>query len=107
MNSAEKLINHLELRREALLPYTNAVNRDLKSLSQNATLKKVASGLYYCPKISRYDELSPGDYELVNGFLKGNSLLLFSWNDYNSLQLGLTQLYNNVVVYNRNHHGEM
>jgi hypothetical protein len=111
MNSAEKLMNHLELgrvyRREALLPYTKAVDRDLKSLSQNGTLKKVAPGLYYYPKISRYGELPPSDYELVNSFLKGDSFLLFSWNDYNSLQLGLTQLYNKVIVYNRKRHEEV
>ena len=31
--------------------------------------------------------------------------LIFSWNEYNSLGLGLTQLYNRVVVYNHKRHG--
>ena len=35
---------------------------------------------------------------------KANFLLL-SWNEYNTLGLGLTQLYNRAVVYNRKRHG--
>jgi hypothetical protein len=111
MNSAAKLMNHLELgkvyRRETLMPYTKAVDRDLKSLSKSGTLKKVAPGLYYYPKTSRFGELPPSDYELVNSFLKDDPFLLFTWNDYNALQLGLTQLYNKVIVYNRKRHEEV
>lgn len=108
MSSATNLLNHLELgrvyRREALVSYTKAVDRDLKSLSKSGTLRKVAPGLYYYPKTSIYGELPPSDYDLANSFLKDDPFLLFTWNDYNSLQLGLTQLYNKVVVYNRKRH---
>jgi len=111
MNSATNLMNHLEIgkvyRREALMPYTKTVDRDLKSLSKRGTLRKVAPGLYYYPKTSMYGELPPSDYDLVNSFLKDDPFLLFTWNDYNSLQLGLTQLYNKVVVYNRKRHEEV
>jgi len=111
MSSSTNLITHLELgkvyRREVLMPYTKAVDRDLKSLSSSGTLKKVAPGLYYYPKTSMYGELPPSDYDLVNSFLKDDPFLLFTWNDYNSLQLGLTQLYNKVVVYNRKRHEEV
>lgn len=111
MNSAKNLMNHLELgkvyRRESLMPYTKAVDRDLKSLSKSGTLKKVAPGLYYYPKISRFGELPPSDYELISSFLKDDPFLSFTWNDYNTLQLGLTQLYNKVVVYNRKRHEEV
>jgi hypothetical protein len=111
MNSATNLINQLELgkvyRRETLMPYTKAVDRDLKTLSKSGTLRKVAPGLYYYPKTSRFGELPPSDYDLVNTFLKDDPFLTFTWNDYNSLQLGLTQLYNKVMVYNRKRHGEV
>ncbi len=111
MNSATNLMNHLELgkvyRREALRPYTKAVDRDLKTLSKSGALKKVAPGLYYYPKTSRFGELPPSDYDLVNTFLKDDPFLSFTWNDYNSLQLGLTQLYNKVMVYNRKRHEEV
>lgn len=108
MNSATNLMNHLELgkvyRRETLMPYTKAVDRDLKTLSTSGVLRKVAPGLYYYPKTSRFGELPPSDYDLVNTFLKDDPFLTFTWNDYNSLQLGLTQLYNKVMVYNRKRH---
>lgn len=111
MKSNAKLMSNLEMgrvyRREALVPFTKAVDRDLKSLSKDGTLKKVAPGLYYYPKKSRFGELPPNDFELVNTFLKDDPFLLFSWNDYNSLQLGLSQLYNKIVVYNNKRHEEV
>jgi len=111
MRSTLKLMSHLETgkvyRREALMPYTKAVDRDLLSLSKMGTLKKVAPGLYYYPKKSRFGELPPNDFDLVNTFLKDDPFLLFSWNDYNNLQLGLSQLYNKMVVYNRKRHEEV
>lgn len=111
MRSTAKLMNHLEMgkvyRREALMPYTKAVDRDLKSLSRKGALTKVAPGLYYYPKKSRFGVLPPSDFDLVNTFLKDDPFLLFSWNDYNSLQLGISQLYNKMVVYNRKRHGEL
>lgn len=111
MRSTAKLMSHLETgkvyRRETLMPYTKAVDRDLLSLSKMGTLKKVAPGLYYYPKKSRFGELPPSDFDLVNTFLKDDPFLLFSWNDYNSLQLGLSQLYNKMVVYNRKRHEEV
>lgn len=108
MSNAANLMDHLTLgrvyRRETLLPYTKTVDRDLQSLSKTGALKKVAPGLYYYPKLSRFGELPPSDYDVVNTFLKNDPFLLFTWNDYNSLQLGLTQLYNKVIVYNRKRH---
>jgi hypothetical protein len=111
MGSNARLMNNLEMgrvyRRETLMPFTKAVDRDLKSLSRDGTLIKVAPGLYYYPKKSRFGELPPSDFELVNTFLKDDPFLLFSWNDYNSLQLGLSQLYNKMVVYNHKRHEEV
>jgi hypothetical protein len=111
MSSATNLMSSLEIgkvyRREALMPYTKAVDRDLKSLLEGGTLKKVGPGLYYYPKTSRFGLLPPKDYDLVNAFLKGDPFLIFSWNDYNALRIGLTQLYNKVIVYNRKRHEEI
>lgn len=68
-------------------------------------LEKVAAGLYYKPATSRFGALPPNDKELVTRFLRDDPFLLYYWNQYNSLGLGLTQLYNRVVVYNRKRHG--
>lgn len=108
MNTSVNLIRHLKVgrvyRRETLLPYSRSVDRDLKNLSKKGTLRKVAPGLYYYPKTSQFGELPPSNYDLVNAFLKDDRFLLFTWNDYNALQIGLTQLYNKVIVYNRKRH---
>lgn len=92
-------------RRQVLANLTTAVDRDLASLLMGGLLQKVAPGLYYKPKTSRYGLLPPGDNELVKAFLGNNDFLLYSWDQYNALGVGLTQLYNRVVVYNRKRHG--
>ncbi len=106
--SSKRLENHLEMgrvyRRETLLPFSNALDRDLKKQERLGTLEKVGAGLYYCPRKSRFGALPPTEHELVKSFLKDDSFLLFTRNDYNNLGLGLTQLYNSVVVYNRKRH---
>ncbi|PIQ42621.1 MAG: hypothetical protein COV52_02360 [Gammaproteobacteria bacterium CG11_big_fil_rev_8_21_14_0_20_46_22] len=107
--SFEKLAHHLKsghvYRREDLAPYSKAVDRDLMRLSVEGLLEKVAPGLYYAPKASRFGHLPPNDKDLVKAFLRDDDFLLLSWNDYNSLGLGLTQLYNRTVVYNYKRHG--
>ena len=91
-------------RREMLLPYSTAIDRTLKHQTQKGILEKVGAGLYYCPQKSRFGLLSPNTMELVRAFLKEDHFLLLSWNHYNTLGLGLTQLYNQTVVYNRKRH---
>jgi hypothetical protein len=104
-----KFASHLKAgkvyRRDDLLPFSKAVDRDLNSLTLRGVLEKVAAGLYYKPAHSLYGVLPPNDSDLVESFLKGDAFLLYSWNQYNSLGLGLTQLYNQPVVYNRKRHG--
>lgn len=106
--SVKRLADHLETgrvyRREVLLPFSNALDRDLKKQERLGTLEKVGPGLYYCPRKSRFGVLPPSDHELVSSFLKGDPFLLFSLNDYNTLGLGFTQLYNSLIVYNRKRH---
>lgn len=50
--------------------------------------------------------MPPSDEALVKAFLK-KKFLMYSWNDYNKLGLGLTQLYNQVVIYNTERHEEV
>jgi hypothetical protein len=107
--SFEKLAHHLKpahvYRRANLAPYSKAIDRDLAKLVQEGILEKIAAGLYYSQKKSRFGSLPPNDTSLVKAFLRDDELLLLSRNEYNSLGLGLTQLYNRTVVYNHKRHG--
>ncbi len=107
--SYKKLASHLKTgrtyRREMLVPFSKAIDRDLMKLTQQGILEKVGSGLYYKPATSRFGNLPPRDEELIKHFLRDNVFLLYSWNQYNTLGLGLTQLYNRLVVYNYKRHG--
>lgn len=92
-------------RREELLPFSSALDRDLKELVKSRKVLKPASGLYYRPSVSRWGEVPVSERELVRAFLKTDDFLIFSTNAYNSLPLGLTQLSNVVLVYNRKRFG--
>ncbi len=92
-------------RRDMLLAYSKALDRDLDTLVKMGLLRKLAGGLYYKPRLTMFGVLPPNDENLVSSFLKDNNFLVYSWNQYNSLGLGLTQLYNRVVVLNRKRHG--
>ncbi len=93
-------------RRSSLLSYSGNLDRDLTTLVGKNQLKKPASGLYYKPKVSRFGLLPPPDESLVRAFLK-KPYLMYSWNDYNKLGLGLTQSYNQIIVYNSERHDEV
>ncbi len=107
-SSYEALRTHLEAghvyRRSALLSFSKAVDRDLMTLTKKGVLEKVGPGLYYSPAVSRFGRLPPREEDLVRCFLQDDHFLLYSWNEYNNLGLGLTQLYNRWVVYNRKRH---
>lgn len=107
--SRQQLALHLKpglvYRREALLPFSKAIDRDLMALTREGVLEKVAAGLYYKPDTSRFGALPPDNEALVKEFLRDDRFLLYSWNSYNSLGVGLTQLYNQAIVYNRKRHG--
>ncbi len=87
------------------MPFSTAVDRDLIILTEKGLVEKVGPGLYYRPIVSRFGTLPPKEEDLVSCFLQGDPFLLYSWNEYNALGLGLTQLYNRWVVYNRKRHG--
>jgi hypothetical protein len=92
-------------RREDLAKVTGAVDRNLSELMKSGTLMKVAPGLYYQPKTSRFGNLPPDDHQLVEAFLRDKHFLMFSPSAYNSVGAGTTQLYNSTVVYNHKRHG--
>ena len=106
----DNILSHMKsgvvYRRVRLLPYSNNLDRDLTTLVAQNKLKKPAPGLYYKPKVSRFGLLPPSDEALVKAFLK-KTFLMYSWNDYNKLGLGLTQLYNQIIVYNTERHDEI
>lgn len=107
--SHENLASHLRAgrvyRRDELLPFSKALDRDLNLLTTKGVLERVGAGLYYKPAKSVFGLLPPDNHELVKAFLKDDDFLFYSWNQYNSLGLGLTQLYNQPIVYNRKRHG--
>ena len=93
-------------RRQDLARWSNAVDRHIKQLLVDGTLRKVAGGLYLHPKNTVFGDAPPEDEKLVAGFLKDDRFLLASPNAYNALGVGTTQLYDKTVVYNHKRHGE-
>jgi len=93
-------------RREDLTNWSRSVDRHLEELQADGTLKKLSAGLYYYPKQSAFGAAPPDERVLVRSFLKDDRFLLTSFNAYNSLGVGTTQLYNEQVVYNHKRHGE-
>lgn len=92
-------------RRADLAQWSNAVDRHLKQLLADGTLKKLSGGLYYHPRQTTFGEAPASDDELVSRFLKDRRFLLASPNAYNRLGVGTTQLYDKTVVYNHKRHG--
>ncbi|MEK7656783.1 MAG: hypothetical protein AAB412_03435 [Elusimicrobiota bacterium] len=110
MKNAEKLKGAMRpgrvYRRQDLGGQTTAVDRDLKTLVENGEVRKLGYGLYYRPRKNPFGDTPPEDRELVRAFLKTDDFLLTSDNYFTQLGLGLTQLYNNHVVYNHKRSGE-
>jgi len=93
-------------RRSELTAFSNGVDRHVQELVNEGTLKKLAPGLYYYPHVSVFGEVPPDEESLVRSFLKDDEFLITSPNDYNSLGIGTSQLYNKKIVYNHKRHGE-
>lgn len=93
-------------RRSDLEYFSTAVDRHLNLLVKDGTLLKLIQGIYYAPKKTKFGVVPPEDNVLVERFLKDESFLLVSPNAFNSLGLGLTQLYNTTWVYNHKRRGE-
>lgn len=110
MQKFEKMRSRLRAgkiyRRKDIQEFSGSVDRDLKILVETGTLKKVNSGIYYVPKRTAFGEAPPDRTQMVKAFLKDDKFLLTSPNNYNTLCVGTTQLYNTTVVYNHKRHGK-
>lgn len=110
MLKREFVKNHLVpgtlYRRSELEEFSTSVDRHLAQLVKEGTLKKVGPGLYLHPEKSKWGEKASDDKKLVETFLKDDRFLMVSFNSYNGLSLGTTQLYNQTVVYNHKRHGK-
>ena len=110
MKNTERMKTAMEpgrvYRRQDLSGFSSAVDRDLKALVASGEVRRLAGGLYCRPQQSRFGNLPPDDRELVRAFLKSDDFRLTSYNDFNALGLGLTQVYNAYVVYNHKRAGD-
>jgi len=108
MNQLNQHIKYGEVyRRSDLEYYSNSIDRHLAELTFEGILIKVSQGLYYAPRKSKFGIVPPSDQILIGRFLKDEDFLLLSPNMYNSLGLGLTQLYNITWVYNHKRKGKI
>ncbi|WP_245321912.1 hypothetical protein [Bradyrhizobium sp. LTSPM299] len=88
MTKLEQLKRHLKpgnvYRRADLARWSTSVDRHLKQLVEQGTLKKLSGGLYAYPKETAFGPAPASDKEVVGAFLKDDQFLLSSPNAYNS-----------------------
>lgn len=110
MNKLQELKKHLKrgkvYRRADLSKWSTSVDRHLDELVKEGTLQKLSQGLYFYPEVTVFGEAPPKEEVLVRSFLKDSRFLLTSFNAYNALGVGTTQLYNQKTVYNHKRHGD-
>jgi hypothetical protein len=110
MLKLEELKKHLKpgtaYRRADLSRWSTSVDRHIKQLVESGVLKKLSGGLYAYPKKTAFGPAPASDQDVVKAFLRDDQFLLASPNAYNSLGVGMTQLYDRTVVYNHKRHGD-
>lgn len=94
-------------RRAELAPFSSNVDRHLGMLVEEGVLTKLQNGLYFRPRRSTFGDVPPEETRLLQTFLKSREFLVYSPNSFNSLGLGMTQLYNLPVVLNPKRHGRL
>lgn len=92
-------------RREDIPRLSNAVDRHLRELVSMGKLQRLAQGLYHAPQQSIFGPRPPADDRVVQGFLRDKEFLVVSPSSYNAVGLGITQLYNQTLVYKYKRHG--
>jgi hypothetical protein len=106
----QELKKHLKrgkvYRRADLSQWSKSVDRHLDELVAQGTIKKLSQGLYYYPELTVFGETPPEEEVLIRSFLKDKRFLVTSLNEYNTLGVGTTQLYNGRTVYNHKRHGD-
>lgn len=93
-------------RREDLAKWSGSVDRHLGLLVKEGTLQKLSRGLYYVPEQTVFGKTPPDEKIVIRSFLKDDRFLVICPNEYNSLGVGTTQLYNQRRVYNHKRHGK-
>ena len=110
MNNLEKIKNKLKpratYRRKDFTHLSSNVDRHLKQLVSKKLLVKIKNGLYMCPENTSFGKALPEEHSLIQSFLNDDHFVVYDLNQFNSLDLGLTQLHNKRVVFNRKRHGE-
>ena len=110
MNKLEELKGRLKkgkvYRRADLSKWSKSVDRHLEELVKEGMLQKLSQGLYFYPEVTTFGEAPPQEKTVVETFLKDSRFLITSYNAYNSLGVGTTQLYNHKIVYNHKRHGD-
>lgn len=110
MSKAQSLKQHLKrggvYRRSDLEQWSKAIDRELAELIKDGTLQKVATGIYHYPRKNAFGQEPPEETKLIKKFLKSDKFLITSYNQFNGLGLGTTQLYNEKIVYNHSRSGE-
>lgn len=93
-------------RRAELATYSTNIDRHLAQLVAQGKLKKISQGLYAAPKATAFGESPPDTESLVKSFLKDDHFVVYGLSQFNALGLGTTQLYNQLIVFNRKRVGE-
>ena len=110
MNSLEKMRRKLKpraiYRRENFANLSSNVDRYLKTLVLENALVKIQNGLYMCPEPTPFGKALPKENQLLKNFLKDDRFVVYDLSLFTSLGLGLTQLHNERIVFNRKRHGE-
>ena len=110
MNSLEKMRRKLKprstYRREDFINLSSNVDRHLKALVSQNALVKIQNGLYMCPETTPFGKALPEETQLLKAFLNDDRFVVYDLNLFNGLGLGLTQLHNKRIVFNRKRHGE-
>jgi len=73
---------------------------------KEGTIEKLFRGIYYVPSQSVFGKVPADEQKLVKAFLKDHRFVIVSFNDYNALGVGTTQLYKERRVYNHNRQGD-
>ena len=110
MKSLEKIKKKLKpratYRRKDFEHLSSNIDRHLKTLVSENALVKIQNGLYMCPEKTPFGKALPEETQLLKTFLKDDRFVVYDLSQFNSLGLGLTQLHNKRVVFNRKRHGK-
>lgn len=110
MKTFDKMKNKLKpraiYRRSDFTDLSSNVDRYLKKLVSQKNLVKIQNGLYMCPEANPFGITFPEEKQLLKVFLNDNRFVVYNLSLFNGLGLGLTQLHNKRIVFNRKRHGD-